>query len=94
MRVTGLESAFASRYRYEIRQDEKLILKKGEIGAQRCIDLTEFGLTADTPNLTQWEIKLFVERNQSGKWSRWVKVYIGIDQTSGKRVLLGVQRQG
>ncbi|MCZ6679390.1 MAG: hypothetical protein O7E52_19330 [Candidatus Poribacteria bacterium] len=91
---TGLESAFASRYRYEIRQDEKLILKKGEIGAQRCIDLAEFGLTADTPNLTQWEIKLQVERNQSGKWSRWVKVYIGIDQTSGKRVLLGVQRQG
>jgi len=41
----------------------------------------------------QWEVKMQVRRESSGKWSKWVKVYVTWDESAGEFDLIGIRRQ-
>ncbi len=41
----------------------------------------------------QLEVTLQARRGQKGKWGKWVKIFLNLDEPSGKYSLLGIRRQ-
>ncbi len=88
---TGLESAAESRYRYDVRRNGDFVIESQVLG-ETCLPLPGGNGQAEPgADETQWEVKIQTRRNSNGKWSKWVKVYLGSD--NGAFSLLGVRRQ-
>jgi len=97
----NLWDAKQSKYRYDLIVKDTKVLESIDIENRTSISLTELKkimkqnskikkpISADD----QWEITLQVKRNPMGKWSKWVKVYLTQDSTSGQFTLLGTKRQ-
>lgn len=105
---TGLESAAESQYRYDLRCNGALVLKAKAVEGtyiplpvapdeasrlQRNLNPDPFGVLESASGEVLWEFKIQTQRSSSGKWSKWVKVYLRSDHIPGKLTLLGVQRQ-
>jgi hypothetical protein len=84
----GLESKQDSKYRYDLRVNGELVEESVDIGSDNHIDIT-----AKSAGVQQWELKLETFRGSSRKWSKWVKVYFGVHETTGEISLLGIERQ-
>ena len=89
----GLASAGQSQYRYDLRQDDKVVLKSKSLKGT-CIPLPEANRTTDAASdEILWEFKIQTQRDGNGKWSKWVKAYVRSDNTPKRFTLVGVQRQ-
>ena len=96
---TGLEPAEEASYRYSLKYNGITTLPLTDLGSETSVSLPdpqEWATDArpnDYPE-DQWEVTLWVTRSGRGKWSKWVKVYLSEEGTSGQFRLLGLKRQG
>ena len=90
---SGLESADGTQYRYDLKRDEKVLMKAKTLKGT-CIPLpeTDEAMKSASGEIL-WEFKIQTKREANGKWSTWVKVYLRLDDASGKFALLGVRHQ-
>lgn len=98
---TNLESKQGSRYRYGLKVNGKSVFESKDIGNTTIIKLPDKseqrqimpeGMNND-PDESQWEIKIHTWRDSNNKWSKWVKVYLNLNETMGEYALLGILRQ-
>ena len=87
----NLELEDQSKYRYDLRVDGKILKKEVDLGNSKSIVIPD-----DLPSIKnqQLEFTIRIERNGDGKWSKWVKVYLQYNLTSGDYSLIGLRRQG
>ena len=96
---TGLEPAEEARYRYSLKRNGMETLASTDLGSGTSVPLPDpQGLPAvsrpgDYPE-NQWQVTLQVKRGDSGKWSKWVRVYLGEEGATPQFKLLGLRRQG
>lgn len=86
----NLESMDQARYRYDLRINGKMSGENQDLGNSTSIAIPE-GLPLDENH--QLEFTLRIERNGDGKWSKWVKVYLQYNLSSGEYSLIGLRRQ-
>ena len=97
----GLELSQTTKYRYNLKSGGKLVIKEREIGNNTSILLPSKSeqrkllraVSGSASNDLLWEIKIQTYRKSNKKWSKWVKVYLDLDITSGEFSLLGIVRQ-
>jgi hypothetical protein len=97
----GLESSDVTRYRYELKIDGKGAGPPVDIGSNTSFDLGggkdeeagSLALSSDATGPQRWEVKLTTFRESTGNWSRWIKIHVEFDQSTGAPVLLGIERQ-
>ncbi len=98
---TELNSKEESRYRYDLSLDGEPLFKRKDIGKDTVILLPDQSqqsqymkrLNKNTHRECQWEVKIQTFRESRNKWSKWVKVYLGFDETTVEFTLLGIIRQ-
>jgi hypothetical protein len=98
---TNLESKEESEYRYDLHAGGKRVVQSRELGANTCIPLPEKGerklrlerFGGCSANDLQWQIRIQTRRGSNGKWSKWVEVYLSLDESLGEFLLLGIRRQ-
>lgn len=93
---SGLDSAENTRYEYELRRNEKLLLSNRISGQQTCISISEWKSALEAgkksaPDLP-WEFGIRLQRGEEGNWSKWVTVFLERETDSQKFVLLGIER--
>ncbi len=97
----GLESRNATCYRYSLRIGGKLVDEDVHIGNSTYIDITRNDKqrrsyeapAVESKNIQQWVFTLETSRKPNKKWSKWIKVYVEVDETKGDASLLGIERQ-
>lgn len=97
----NLETKEHSRYRYDLRVGGKSVIRSQELGNNTCIPLPEKGeqrsyleiARGNPQNNLQWEVRIQTKRESNSKWSKWVKVFLSLDEDSGEYSLLGILRQ-
>ena len=98
---SGLESADISQYRYDLRRNDIAIQPSRSLQNKTCVLLPHKEEVLKATNNSkvsanyeiQWEVKMQVRRESSGKWSKWVKVYMTWDESAGEFDLIGIRRQ-
>ena len=98
---SGLENPEQLQYRYDLKIGNKKIYLAKSFTYPPCVSLSPDLLSLKTgskkrESLSQldiWELTFQKKRRASGKWSKWVKVYLSQNITAQKLILLGIQRQ-
>ena len=98
---SGLESKQDTRYRYDLKVGGKTIIKSKEISNTTIIPLPDKSeqqrfiqkAAKKESNNSQWEVTIQTFRQSNNEWSKWVKVYLDSDKTTGHYTLLGIIRQ-
>ncbi|MFC1558064.1 hypothetical protein ACFL40_01780 [candidate division KSB1 bacterium] len=96
---TGLESKDQSSYKYLMGNNKGVVfqtertVENPPIPLPDLRDLTQDKLNRRNAGDEPWGVKIMTKRNENGNWSKWIKVFMGIDEKSGKYVLFGIKRQ-
>ena len=97
---TGLEKLATTQYRYSLRNDIGAIIQTENLGQSTCIKLPSHQVamqnnTSDNSSSGNdyWAMTLQLQRNSSGTWSKWVKIYLNLDSPTGRFQLVGIRRQ-
>lgn len=97
----GLEDWETTRYRYDLRVGGTRVIKSSENVSGTCITLPDRleqnklsnGRMEKSSDDLHWEVKFKTYRESEEAWSRWVKVHLVADKTTGRFTIVGVTRQ-
>ena len=98
---TGLEELGQSEYRYYLKNRGGRLYNGSISEYSLCIPLTEkqlmlkneAGHKNPSPNEYVGEIKIQVKRKNGQEWSKWVKIYLGYNNSEKQYTLLGIIHQ-
>lgn len=98
---SGLGNPEQLQYRYDLKIGTKKIYLGKSFTYPPCVSLSSDLLSLKTGSTKRkspsqgdiWEFTFQKKRSASGKWSKWVKVYLSQNSSTQKLILLGIQRQ-
>ncbi len=97
--TTGLVSSESAQYRHSLRNGNIFLVQTDQVDQSTCIALPSQAVTSNgteekgSSKNDYWEMTLQLQRNSSGPWSKWVKIYLDLDSTTSRFQLVGIRRQ-
>jgi hypothetical protein len=86
----NLESRSGTRYRFDLNADGRRISETQNVDGSTSIIIPKDLISGD---FDQIEVAIRTERNASGKWSKWVKIYLQRNTNTGEFNIVGLRRQ-